>query len=132
MFHQTGYTREDLERAKREDATKFRRAGDRYYRKENMKSAVEQYDASLNLFPSQFEVLFHRGMALEKLGRNIEALQDFSKVAALAPNYYPVYNIMGLTLSKIGKMQEALDAYNLSLQFHPNNYTGLLGRASVL
>lgn len=56
-----------------------------------------------------------RGLALEALGRGVEAGQDYRAALGLAPSSGPVLNAYGAWLCRGGRTDEALEAFNKAI-----------------
>ena len=60
-----------------------------------------------------------RALALERQGRNEEALQLFLQARALAPKDPTLLNAIGLCLTRLFRLREAVDAFDESLRHNP-------------
>lgn len=56
-----------------------------------------------------------RGLALEALGRGVEAGRDYRAALGLAPSNGPVLNAYGAWLCRSGRTDEALEAFNKAI-----------------
>jgi len=67
--------------------------------------ALEVFDRSISLDPSDAESHCNRGTALMKLGRFGEALEEFDKAIALRPGYDDAAHNRAVSLRAIEKTQ---------------------------
>mmetsp|Transcript_39198 Transcript_39198/g.65869 ORF Transcript_39198/g.65869 Transcript_39198/m.65869 type:complete len:144 (+) Transcript_39198:251-682(+) len=56
------------------------------------------------------------GLALMRLSRPLEALEQLRSAAALAPRLPHLYSNLGLTLQALGRMQEAAEALQTAVE----------------
>lgn len=71
--------------------------------------AVEVLDRGLQLFPGNSEMLFEKGTALERLGRQEAALAVMKQVVAADPDHAEALNYVAYNLAEAGRdLEEAL------------------------
>ncbi len=85
--------------------------------------------------PTMRNALLNRGLAREKLGKDADALADFT--AALALNTLAPADAAraqydrGVALDKLGRMPEAIDAFSEALKLQPNFAAAYNNRANA-
>jgi len=96
--------------------------------------AVDHLNAAASMLKT-FPMLFiTRGGALRELGRNKEAVEDFTQAILLKPKRYWLaqsYHSRGVSEFKLGMMQEALHDYNLSIQLDTTRAEFYINRARL-
>jgi predicted O-linked N-acetylglucosamine transferase (SPINDLY family) len=65
------------------------------------------------------------GVALQNIGRNLDALLPMQKAAELSPYDAEVHNNLGSTYLGLGKLYEAVASYTLALKIAPNYVSAL-------
>lgn len=81
--------------------------------------AKQQFDAALNLNPSELNSLIGRGMVEYQKGSLDLALRDFTRAVQIAPSAI-AYFWKGRTLEDKGNLPEAAAAYTAALQISPD------------
>lgn len=71
-------------------------------------SAYDLATKSVQLNPSNAQALNYRAIALSRMGKNAEAVQDASAALALAPGSAAALQTRSLALSRLGRYKEAL------------------------
>ena len=86
------------------------------------------YDAALNRaielsrnFPNAFLVWNTLGAACQKLGRNQDAINAFTKVIETNPGHPDGYNNLGTALKQKGNLKEAISAYEKAITLEPDH-----------
>jgi tetratricopeptide (TPR) repeat protein len=86
------------------------------------RESITCLDKALEL-PSSKKVLIlalnNKGIALDKLGKQQEALSYFNKVIDLNPKYAEAWYNKGLVLKKLGRIMEALTCFDKTLMIRP-------------
>ena len=67
------------------------------------------------------EVLLQKGISLEKLGRQVEALDSFRDASLAAPGYNRPFHRMGVALARLGRLHEAARALEKALELSPDS-----------
>jgi protein O-mannosyl-transferase len=83
----------------------------------NLKPAIDQFSAALQLYPDKQNSLFGRGMAEYRLGNLDAAVTDFSRAATVAP-MAPADFWRGRALEDKGQIEAAIHAYQAALQLN--------------
>ncbi len=81
------------------------------YMRGDFRSTVERAQALIQQFPEAFVVWNVLGAALQKLGRDKEALGAFKQTTDLNPNFADGFNNFGFLLQNQGNLEQALAAY---------------------
>jgi len=85
-----------------------------YMRCRSFPEALAAFDRAIAAQPDLFEPHLHRGMTLQEMQRPQEALESFSRAAALRDE--PASrNFRALTLDELGRYDEALEAFRQAL-----------------
>lgn len=100
--------------------------GDLLRQQENYAGAVDAYDKALEFTeegaPTQWFLLYARGISLERLKRWPEAEADLRRALELNPNQPQVLNYLGYSLvEKQEKLDEALDMIERAVAAEPNS-----------
>ncbi|MDJ1257658.1 MAG: tetratricopeptide repeat protein [Candidatus Midichloria sp.] len=66
------------------------------------------------------ESYHNKGIALEKLGKHKEAIQNFDLAIKYKPDLAENYLAKGIALLSLEKNKEAKDNFNLALKYRPN------------
>jgi protein O-GlcNAc transferase len=98
----------------------------------NFRDALELYDLILAQIPGYAEVYNVRGIALQEMGRHIEALASFDKAIALKPDYANAYSNRGYVLQLLIRNADALASYDKSIALKPDHIDAYFGRGNVL
>jgi tetratricopeptide (TPR) repeat protein len=81
--------------------------------------ALEWFDRALALDPANLEALSNRGLALQELGRTVDALAAYEEAArAGCAKPAPFYN-RGNLLRGAGHLTEAIVSYDIALRLDP-------------
>src|SRR5919197_943960 len=76
--------------------------------------------------------LNNKGLALEKLGKNKEAIIYFDKALAVEPNYATALNSKGVALTNLGNYSEAISYYDKALAIEPDDALALNNKGVAL
>ncbi len=69
--------------------------------------AKQDLDAAVRLDPGLVAARFNRGVLLYALGRNEEAIEDFTQAIAVEPMQAPPYFNRGIIYAELGRVDEA-------------------------
>jgi Ca-activated chloride channel homolog len=110
--------------ASSQQAEKFIQEGNELYWQQQYEKAAGAYNKAINADPQQMTAKFNLANALQKQGKEDEAIQLFSDVAA-ATNEAELkgkafYN-KGTILSKQKKLEESIEAYKNALRQNPSD-----------
>lgn len=81
---------------------------------------------------NQAEMLFYRGFALQELGFEDEARQNFDMTLEIFPEFGEPYNNLALQSEQIGDWSSALEAYQILLKLEPTNISYLFRTACTI
>jgi len=81
--------------------------------------AVEAYSEVIRLL-SNAEVLCNRGICLQKIGRQLEAIDDFRRAIAIDPTLAEAFCNLGLAHRSLGDLPAALSAYDSAIEIAPS------------
>jgi tetratricopeptide (TPR) repeat protein len=79
-----------------------------------------------------FEWYFHKGNALNDIGKKNEAIEAYDRAISLKPDYADAYLNKGRTLSDIGKKNETIEAYDRAISLKPDYADAYLNKGNVL
>jgi tetratricopeptide (TPR) repeat protein len=83
--------------------------GASYYKLGNFKQAIEDFDITLYLQPTNIDAYYLRGMAQSALGDQRKAILDFSNAIKLNPKYSEAYFVRGIIKLALGDNSGCLD-----------------------
>jgi tetratricopeptide (TPR) repeat protein len=106
--------------------------GRAFYLAEDFKSALQEYNAALELRPDDAATLRNHGNTLDELGRFEEAIADFDRALHLEPNHLVSLNNRGITLGRLGRLEEAVADFDRALQLRPGHPDTLNNRCLAL
>ncbi len=110
---------------------------DLYLLKANIRLAQGDPEGALTLYTLLLserahdpDLLFHAGLAYEKLAQHELAVSYLDRAIAVDPEYLPPMEIKGQILLCMGQFKEALELYGEMALCHPNNVNAyvMLGR----
>jgi tetratricopeptide (TPR) repeat protein len=82
--------------------------------------ALDDYNQAVALAPSNFEVLFARGLTREKLKDYEGAFSDYTKAIDFKEDYPKVWLSRGNVLLKLERYRDAIEDYNVALVYDAN------------
>lgn len=91
------------------------------YRAGKMPQAIAAFDALLAKSGQDTELLYWRGMAQWRLGRNEQALQDFRRAIELEPSYFDAHRSADRILSQQRRWDETVEMWNRYLRVVPGD-----------
>jgi tetratricopeptide (TPR) repeat protein len=106
-------------------------AGERFLDQGNPERALAAFEQAL-VFGADFSALHGRGMALQMLGRQDEALADFEAALRLRPGDTAAMANRGNALQGLGRHAEALESFDRALALRPGFAPVLYSRSNVL
>jgi tetratricopeptide (TPR) repeat protein len=98
-------------------------AGD-YYLRGKLDEAIEHYQASLAILPtqpSQLVIHYYIGEALNKRGRYAEAAEQLTEVLRVQPDNVAALEQLGIARARQGKAPEAEQAFTEALRLQPDD-----------
>ncbi len=99
-----------------------------YYREGKYEDAIAAFDRTLEIDPSHAFAWHDRGVCLQALEKNEEALESITKALELAPADEEILYTCGTTLQKLGILRDdrrilsaAVDTYNRLVEKNPSH-----------
>jgi tetratricopeptide (TPR) repeat protein len=81
--------------------------GEQYLRRGDLEAARAELDTAVALLPSHIPNHFNLALALAKLHRNDEALQEARRALKLDPGSANLHHLVGVLLVRVGQVEEA-------------------------
>jgi tetratricopeptide (TPR) repeat protein len=94
--------------------------GNNFYNAGQYQKAIECYNKTIEIDPSDAAAYFNRGIVKSYWGRNEAAIEDYSKAINIDPNDADVYINRGYIKSTLGLNKEAIEDYNKAIEVDPN------------
>ncbi len=92
-----------------------------YAEQDRHADALQLMDELIAVVPDSIEAQCNRGTALNKLGRNEEALAQYRRVIAMNPDMATPIHFLGVVYEDMGQRKEALDCYERALALDPDH-----------
>lgn len=96
-----------------------------------IKAAIDDFNAAAQLFPEYAAVYNNRGNLLLTVGLPKESIKDFDRAIVLAPGYAAAFNNRAGAYVKLGQLQDAIRDYTRAISLMPANPAPLTGRGRV-
>ncbi|HEY9761787.1 MAG TPA: tetratricopeptide repeat protein [Trichocoleus sp.] len=106
--------------------------GDELFNQNRYQEAIAAYEKVLQLQPSQDQIWFKQGLALEALGNCEAAVMAYDRVLQLRPQDYLAWLKRAKALEALNRLEGALAAYDEVLRLQPDNYWTWCDRALIL
>ena len=90
------------------------------------------YDKAIELNPKYALAYYNRGIVLNKLERQEEALDSFDKAIELNPKDALAYYNRGTVLGELERQEEALDSFDKAIKLNPKYALAYYNRGTVL
>jgi predicted O-linked N-acetylglucosamine transferase (SPINDLY family) len=81
--------------------------------------ALEAYSDIIRLSPNA-EAFCNRGVCLQKMGRQAEAIEDFKRAIAIHPTLAEAFCNLGIAHRNLGDLPAALSAYDRAIEIAPS------------
>ncbi len=94
--------------------------GDLYATQGDYANAMEYFDQSITLDSRDDQTYVSRALAFENLGRDDEALADYTKAIELAPGEAYAYLCRGIVSGRLGDAENAIIDYEKALSVEPD------------
>lgn len=98
----------------------------------NPASALKEFDAALDIEPSDVNARYGRGRALLATGRHDTALEVFNDVLSDAPTDFPTQVYRVITLRKLDRNAQALRDADRLIELYPNRVSGYVEKGQAL
>eukprot|EP01130_Rhizamoeba_saxonica_P002456 TRINITY_DN12250_c0_g1_i1.p1 TRINITY_DN12250_c0_g1~~TRINITY_DN12250_c0_g1_i1.p1 ORF type:complete len:433 (+),score=104.45 TRINITY_DN12250_c0_g1_i1:246-1544(+) len=102
-----------------ERITSYFNLGNIYYMKSNYEDSAHYYKKVVEGNPRDSEAQMHLGLALEKLGKDEEALEHLNSAVLVSPNHFEMNLNIGLVYEKLEKFEEATMNFKKALRINP-------------
>lgn len=93
---------------------------------------LADYEAALEIDPTQVVALRHRGQVLVESGDPEAALTDFDAALEIEPNDPETLEARGVALGMLGRHEEAMEALGKAIEIQPRFATAYIHRARLL
>jgi tetratricopeptide (TPR) repeat protein len=107
------------------------RKGNSLFDEGRFEAALKEYDAALQLVPTDPTLLNNRAATLNSLRQYEEALTILDHVLQLKPRDAAAWHNRGVTLVRLNRLEEALAAYQRALEIAPDDVGTLANRGLV-
>jgi Flp pilus assembly protein TadD len=91
-----------------------------YFRKGDMRSAIQEYNTAIQINPYYIESYNNRGVAYVQEGKFEQAISDYNKALEIKPNDAVAYNNRGVAYGQKGNLKQAISDCNQALQLKPD------------
>lgn len=95
-------------------------------------TSVAYFDQAIAIDPTQAHAFLYRGIALNRLERFVEAIEDYDAAIALQPGFADALCNKGNTLLHLKRFEEALLAYDAALAIKPDFILSLYNSGNAL
>jgi tetratricopeptide (TPR) repeat protein len=114
-------------------ATELANKGGSYIQQERFLEAIQELDEALKLRSGYKRALILKGVALNGLDKNEEALAGYDEVVRISDGLYEnVWVYKAETLFKLKKYEEAVKCFDKSIERHPEYFETYLSKAKSL
>lgn len=101
------------------------------YNQENLRGAMDDYDATLEINPTSFLGHYNRALLRAQVGDDNRAIEDFNFVIEKEPdNHIAIYN-RAILLNNIGDYKGSMRDLTLLINEYPQFWDGYLMRAQI-
>lgn len=114
--------------AKEQKANILNDRGIAYWRRGDLKLAVDDFNAAVTLFPEFAAVYNNRGNVLLALNQSNEAIKDFDRAVLLAPGYVAAYNNRAIAHMQLGQYDAAIVDFSTAAEIQPTSSAPFNGR----
>jgi len=94
-------------------------------------SAIDDYNAAININPKNAEVYFNRGNAYFRMGKLKEAIADYDAAIGLYPKFAWAYSNRGLAYFDLGQLTQAIKDYDAAINYNYNLAKAYLNRGAA-
>jgi len=114
------------------NAVNFTHLGEMLRKQGRLSEALAVCDAGVEHHPREVELLFVRACVLRDGKKQVEALQGFSAVLAIAPDNVAAINELGVVLAALGQADRATEAFCTVLMLDPTHAAALRNLGQIL
>jgi tetratricopeptide (TPR) repeat protein len=101
------------------------------YHVNDLRGAMADYDAALDLNPNEFLGYYNRGLLRAQVGDNNRAIEDFDMVLRFNPKEYTAVFNRATLKAEIGDNKGAIADYSAIIKQYPNFIPAYYGRSEV-
>jgi len=105
--------------------------GNNAFRKGDYQKAISEYQASLQLIPDNYKVLYAMGLAYKKMNNLPKAVDFFQQAAEKNPQYEKAFSQLGATYLVMKKFKLSYDNYKKASELKPKDYRNFYGMAKA-
>jgi tetratricopeptide (TPR) repeat protein len=91
--------------------------------------AIEKFNVAEKEYGGLIAIYLNRGVAYDQIGRNTDAISDFSKCLKIDENYLPALLNRGIAYVHLDKIDLGLTDINKAIDLNPNEPVSFLNRA---
>ena len=102
-----------------------------YWRLDNFRAALVDFNQAVQLFPENPATYNNRGNLLMSMGELGEAIRDFNRAILLAPGYAGAFNNRANAKMKQGQHEEAIKDYTRAIKLTPTDPVAMAGRGNA-
>lgn len=106
--------------------------GDYYYRRNDINSAIKEYEMALKMDSLLTPVYSNLATAYNQAGNNKAALSTLDNLLLLEPGYSRGYYLRGLLNNEIGNVEYAIQDLKKAVELDPANFRGFYNLANLL
>ena len=99
-----------------------------FARKQQFKSAIEDFNRAVQLNPEHAPTYNNRGNVLVQLGQAREAVRDFDRAIVLAPTYSAAFTNRASAYVTLGQADRAVGDFTRAIELNPQNMSAFNGR----
>ncbi len=117
---------------KNDDVRVVAALGELYFITGNYSESQRYYSRAVELEPDNKKTRYGYGLALERMKRTYEALDQYKAAIEIDSDYVPPRNDLGVLLQKLGMLNESREQFEIAFTLNPNNTGVVLNYANVL
>ena len=106
--------------------------GDYYFRQNNIRQAVKEYETALKMDSLLTPVYSNLATAYNVLKENEKAIATLDKLIELEPGYARAYYLRGLLNYEMGSSEQAIDDLRVAVELDPFNFRAMLNLANLM
>lgn len=97
----------------------------------NFNEAVQHFESALKINPNSIEILYYKGLALQKLDRHEDAIHSFELASLKYPDFFEALHDCGNSLRQIKRPLDALERMNKAQALRPDSCEVYYNRALI-
>jgi tetratricopeptide (TPR) repeat protein len=107
-----------------DDPVSLAALGDRYFEQQMYERAIETYEKTLKLNPSDVDTYNDLGLAYNYMGKTDIAIEKLKKGSQVMPSYQRIWLSLGYVLLSSGRNEEAKPALEKAVELAPESDVG--------